>query len=747
MVLEKRKRQPRGLLEEGMPGPDWPARMTQWAFLLVVILVGARALMSESLREPFEPIPGGLVAPGSPGPGTSLMLDLLCWIPALLVLARRLLDRTYVVRYSASHAMMGGVAVWMVLSVFWASDRFAAMVGAANFVSALAVLWAGAQLVRSWGRLRFVGATAFALLLVYVAAGLNQRLVNHPVHVRNWNDPNSETSRWRYMKERGLTEDDFQFKQFESNILTGSLQLFGTSANTYAAATVLLGVVGLSLAIQRRANGDGWWWVVGMVLPAPVVGFVLYHTHSMTAGVTPVVAAAGLIGIWRWRGWLGANSAKAYWMGVALVFVGALAVIGHGVAHNSLVMKTLTFRWYYWTGAAKLLAAHPIGGVGWGNFGDYYPGVRQAIATEEVRDPHNFVVRFFAELGVVGGLLAVGWFLRMAWEMTRPIQPSEGRGGWVQGNRRGMVFLMVPAVLMGLLSFVFGVDLWSDGSYVLLEGAYRFLAVGLLLAGYAAGALRSLADEKLDERPSPWLMYGMLVGLGVFLLHNCIDFSMFETGPMFLFALLSGSVLGIRQASLAGQKRRTWIAASVAGIGGAMWLAAWFFLWLPTALAGKEADAGDAAMRSGRFGVAAAHYGRARSWMPLEGEYAYRAAQALSAQGASRGHVEGVIELAIQANPRALRYHVARAELEMRRAKPEKAVVEEAYGQAVRLDPKSVRVRIQYAEAMAKLKEREAALEQYREALRLDDLLPVDEVKRLGRRRVEIEKAMAGLGV
>ena len=44
----------------------------------------------------------------------------------------------------------------------------------------------------------------------------------------------------------------------------------------------------------------------------------------------------------------------------------------------------------------------------------------------------------------------------------------------------------------------------------------------------------------------------MLAGLAVFLIHNLIDFSMFEIGPMMLFMLVGGAVLGVRSPSAAG---------------------------------------------------------------------------------------------------------------------------------------------------------------------------------------------------
>ena len=50
----------------------------------------------------------------------------------------------------------------------------------------------------------------------------------------------------------------------------------------------------------------------------------------------------------------------------------------------------------------------------------------------------------------------------------------------------------------------------------------------------------------MDERAAPWILYGILVGVGVFLVHNLIEFSMFEPGPLCLFGILVGSALGIR---------------------------------------------------------------------------------------------------------------------------------------------------------------------------------------------------------
>src|SRR5439155_1255012 len=70
-------------------------RLTRWAFFRCLALVIARACMLEFCRDPFPAAPGGEPVPRGPGAATSLILDLCCGIPAILILIRRVVDRTY----------------------------------------------------------------------------------------------------------------------------------------------------------------------------------------------------------------------------------------------------------------------------------------------------------------------------------------------------------------------------------------------------------------------------------------------------------------------------------------------------------------------------------------------------------------------------------------------------------------------------------------------------------------------------
>lgn len=740
--------------EDQGPGPagaliDWKAGLTLVGFWIALVVVGARALTSEVIRSAFDVTPGSELGPREVGPAASILLDLLLCVPALLVLARRVFDREYVLRWNWSHIFAAGLSLWMALSVTWATDRYAAIVGSANWIAAMVLLWSMTQLVRSWVRMRLVGSLMLGLLVLYTAAGLQQRLIQHPANVKAWYDRDSGTSRWDFMKQQNLAESDFQFQQFERNILSGNLQLFGTSANTYAAMLVLLGVVSTGILLHRRDSGDakGWWIAIAAVFPFAV--FVLYHAHSRTAVATVLLAAAMLGVIRKLKYRLAARSRLYFWIGVGVFVLGSLAIVGHGMWHKGLLIQTLTYRWHYWIGAARMVAQYPFTGVGWNNFGYWYASVREPFASEVVKDPHNFIARFAAELGVIGAILAVAWMGRLWWELTRPITPSTLAVALsaAEPRQRGSMALATLAVLVLGLNALVAVDFNSLGAYVVDQLGQRGIGAILLLAALVAGAMQSLKTERLDGRPAPWVLYGVLVGLGVFLIHNLIDFSLFEPGPMCVFALLAGSALGLRQPSMAGQAKNDLAARLTAGVAGVLWAVAISVIWAPIALAQEAATGADLAISRSKPAEATQLYWKAFERCRGNGDYALKAAQAAAFAGSPRWQVMTMIDAAIQSNPRAVKYHIWKAGYELADLVPTERVVRESYAQALRLDPYDVQLRLAYAAALEKLKDAAGAKEQYLLSLQYDAALPEGEPKRLGQhRREEIRQKIDQLG-
>ncbi len=700
---------------------------------MMLALVIARGTMQEFLREPFEVLPGSEVVPHAAGPASSLGLDLLCCVPALLVLFRRLIDKPFTFRSPRSLIPLTLLSGWMLLSTVWAADKFAALITAGHWAAAAAMLWAATQLVRDWRKLRLVAAVVFGLLPIYAIHGLNYKFIELPDLIKNF-----EENKDKYLQQHGLREGSFAATQFVAKIRQGEMFGYETSPNSFGALLSLLIVVSSGLLIQRlrdhrsAANSandlnvakpplDPTATAVALVMLLGV--WIMVYTRSRTAFATPFIALLLLLFIWRFHTWMAGQARRFYFLGVTLFGLLIAAVIGHGLAHGSLLHISLTFRWHYWIGSLRIFKLHPLIGVGWSNFGLHYLAARLAKAPEEVKDPHNFIIRFFTELGLIGGLLLVAWQLRLWWELTRPVIPTITAP---PAKAPGVLGFIASVSVCGIfLSTLLSVD-FSMGA-IELDILRRLLFIGAMVIASSLAALRTLHSQEPDDRPAPWVLYTMLVGIGVFLIHNLIDFSLFEIGPMMLFALLTGSALGIRQAEESGNPRSAKTIGILLTTAILMGLTVALLLWIPVLQAERSAEAADDAIRANRPGLAEPLLEEAnREAWRLNGDYAFRAAR-VSPPSQWRARMSE----AIRQNPLAVPYYVGRASSELRQSKPDPSLVRDDFTTALRLDPYNVPMRLEYAKALADFGDRTAAIEQYEVALNVDDQLNGDEIKRL----------------
>lgn len=726
-------KKPRSTRDDALRGVGSPwRRLTQAAFFISLVLVICRMTMQEVFRGDAPPLPGGQVEPAFAGPTTGLVLDLLACLPALLVVARRLVDARFTLRLAWSHLAMLLLAGWTVASVLWASDKFAAAIQSAHWSSALVLLWSTSQLVNSSLRLRLLASVAFGLLLVLLAQGYYYRFVDLPDFQKDWRAHQQEL-----LRQRGIGVDSREAAQLAANIESGDVTGFSISRNTYAAVLVLLMIVVAGVALQRIADRDSLTSIVPVLIGIVLGLLMLYRfVQSKTAFVTPVIAALLLWLIRARRDWLARHARRAYWGSVGLFVLGAAAVIGHGLKHGTLVHVSLTFRWQYWVGAAHVFIYHPLLGVGWGNFGPFYLMYRLPQAAEEPADPHNFLVRAFVELGIVGGALMIAWMLRLWWELIDAPVALQTAPRDTSVRYRALPFLVWLGAIAMALNCLVSIDWSMGGAWITLELFKRLMFFLALLAGLAVVALRSWKQQDLDDRPAPWVLYAILVGLGLFLLHNLIDFSIFEPGPMFLFALLAGGALAVRLHESEAPSRHPAAALATFVIAGIGWLMAWGGVVVPIAAAEALAQQADAHLRTGDPEKASRELLEAFRHVPLNADYAYRAEQASLVARSDPLVAQQLIDGAVAAHPANARYLRARAQLEASTGALPAAWAD--YRRALELDPRNMDLRLEFADLLRLHNLGADARAQYEKALEQNDQLAPDEIKRLSPEKVNL---------
>jgi tetratricopeptide (TPR) repeat protein len=302
-----------------------------------------------------------------------------------------------------------------------------------------------------------------------------------------------------------------------------------------------------------------------------------------------------------------------------------------------------------------------------------------------------------------------------------------------------------------LLSIAANVDFTQSAADALALLLKPLLYLLTLLMGTMAAAMFSQHSWALDDRPAPWIWHCTVAGLGLFLLHNLIDFSLFETGALFLFMAVAGSALGAAPVDDRTALRRS-VAVTAAVLGALVWLGAAIFLVTPILIAEQSAADANELIRTApvsqnsaaisHFRQAADAFGAASLIVPYNSDYVYRQAETCLRFG-DLEDATALIARAKQVNPLQPDAYLLEANLQLSRSNPDPGVVKGDFDVLLRLNPNDVSLHMQYGDALERLGLQAEACEQYTLALSADAALPSGEPKRLTPQQVADLQAKA----
>jgi tetratricopeptide (TPR) repeat protein len=691
---------------EDSPSVPAHAAISASALVVAMSLVIARATMLESLRDPFDISPGALSLGRGPGAATTVVLNVLSFVPVLLVLLRRLVDRTYALRASMLDAIIVALGLWALGSTFWANDKFAAILGASTWCAFLMLLWTFSQVVRTHLYARIVAGTLVGILLIYVAQGFLHQFVDLPALKHEF-----ERTKEQIFRDRGWASDSFTARQFEKRVISGQAQGFFASPNTFAAAIVLTMLAGIGAIVQRLVSRDEPTWPV--ILGLIVVGgaWTLWLTGSRTGagtlalGVVGVIIAAILIRRGR------ALRRFVFPVGVAGFCLILLGIVVIGVSTGGLIHDSLSFRWNYWLASTQLFLDHPVTGVGWNSFGTEYLRYRLPEPSEEIKDPHNFLARVACELGSIG-LVLIAALQFLLWRDATRIAPETSEATDSFSVKR-IALIAVGGIAISCFAII---DFSMAMDAAAIELMKRLLYAGALFVGILLVALQSSARQQLDARHAPVLRASLLVAACCFLLHNLVDFALFETGSMTLFAMVSGAAVGV--AAPVQQRcdnRASPIVATAAvlvAMGGAVVALG------PIVVAESKAHTADELLRADRAALAAAEYRAAYDALPIaNGDYALREARALIFARSDPARVRESLDRALAADEMSIPALRMRAMFERSLPGADAGAVQRDFDRILEIDPRNVSLMIEYAQILEELGKSERAREIFERAI------------------------------
>jgi hypothetical protein len=221
-----------------------------------------------------------------------------------------------------------------------------------------------------------------------------------------------------------------------------------------------------------------------------------------------VAACMGLLLVWlvcRERkariGWK--MPAVAGWIAAVLV---AAALIVEGPAVLGKAWKSFGYRVQYWQSSARMIADHPLVGCGPGNFQNAYTQYKLPEASEEVADPHNFLLDVWATAGTPAVLALLAVLGSFTWAMmagkggspklphSNPLPKGDGTDGTDESDLNGWKYVLAGGMLGFLLSAPLGLMSAAPpgAAAVLLGLPLAAIAVALLWGWIREGRLPGL---------------------------------------------------------------------------------------------------------------------------------------------------------------------------------------------------------------------------------------------------------------
>ncbi|MBT7170165.1 MAG: O-antigen ligase family protein [Phycisphaerales bacterium] len=458
----------------------------------------------------------------------------------------------------------GVLMIWMATSAGYAQETRSALLVCSDVAGYLAAYWLARRVCVDRRRFVLLVCVLAATGVMVASRALMQMLVENPAQVAMWHENAQEM-----MASQGIVPGSMDEKILAARILGRRATGFLPLTNLFAGQMLILfsacvAVVALKVRQMRgdtpqRASSEinpARWGLILSLLGTVIAGVALVQTFSRGALGGAGIVILGVAALYPFRQWVRAHWKKTICIAALLGAMGLGAVASWGMAKGTLPTKTMSFRWHYWAGSAKLIAERPMLGVGGGNFADNYLRIRTPEAEEEVKTPHNAIVHSLVQFGLPGGglfLVLVGWALAGA------LGPMDHKRGLVTSSAgvlrlsHGLIVggLSLLAIVMSRVVFA-GSASDSDLMFMLVihPAAVFVLAFGAMWPGATAAS---------DDRTIGLMRVALVMGCVAMVLHNLVSFTLWTPGVGMLLFVAAGAATGSRKRMHTGgrwEKRR-----------------------------------------------------------------------------------------------------------------------------------------------------------------------------------------------
>lgn len=514
-----------------------------------------------------------LTMPGSLGDTVySLTLSGLLIFALVLWLLAGVFTGRPVYRFTGIEIGLAIFGVAAVLATLGASDKRAAITQVVTLLGPICAALLLAQILDHPAKLRLVLVVIVGLGIVSAYQCAEQFFLSNSITIEQY-----EKAPQLLLGPLGIEPGTFQQFLFEHRLYSRGVRGFFTTSNSAASFALLACAAAAVLLVARfragrtREAAPRYKLFGALAAFLVLAGLLLTQSKGGILALGAGLALGGLAaGVHRW---LPTQRRLIVTAAVALALLLGIgaggAAVHYGLTHGRLPGgNSMLVRWQYWTASAKMIADHGLTGAGPGNFSDYYTHYKAAAALESVADPHNFLLSLMTQYGPLGllGFLAMV-FVPLGRVIATPAPAPPEPAATPQPSFRTLALATLLAMGASLL-FVRGllIPTAADSPDVLL---YELITVHVApVAAFLIGFL--LVAAPLDRGSSqPAGLTGpvlpTILGCAVLavLLHNLVDYALFEPGVWMTFWVVMACLIAARVQQQSGSR----IAVSAGRVG------------------------------------------------------------------------------------------------------------------------------------------------------------------------------------
>lgn len=463
------------------------------------------------------------------------------WVISAALAGRLRWRRTY---FSGA---VGVFCLFGLAAAGFASDKRAAITDLTVMLSGPAAALLAVQLFNRQEKIRL-----FLWLLLAVGAAATYTCYDKMTTSSEQLIAEYEKNPKEFLEMFGVEEGSLEHWQYEHRLYGRDVSGFLTTSNSTGSFFLLAIFAGAGLCLEafgaRRGSEPTLTALVCTALATGIVLAGLMMTKSKGAIGSFILFVPVLCIVLRFRQvlWMHRRSLCA---ALAVLTVGAVAALtAYGLRYGRLPGgNSMLVRWQYWAASTEMAKEYPLLGVGGGNYATHYLKYKEPAAPETINDPHNWVFSLLCRFGFIGlaamGLAMVRPMGRIFGAVLRTTEDSR-RHGPPYGERYLWPTMAagVLAVMIFIRPGVLQLDVSEPWS---MEHSAAFLLLVVIPAGIMAlvfGLLRfaGAGDMSLGGTNTR-LAAALACGLGAVLLHNLVDFALFEPGVWTMFWLTAGA--------------------------------------------------------------------------------------------------------------------------------------------------------------------------------------------------------------